>query len=73
MSFVELKHWIQAEAERMGSRCSSRQAHSIARSMWLRNVDEDDIEANQTDLNLHSDPTAVQAIRNVLAAMFAAA
>lgn len=73
MSFVELKRWIREEAERMGARCSSRQAHSIARSVWLQNADEDDIEAGLSDFNLHSDPTAATAIRRVLAGMFAAA
>ena len=72
MSFVELKNWIKAEAKRLGGHCSDRTAHSIARSRWLQNADEDDLDVGLHDLNLHSDPTAAEAIRNVLREMFAA-
>lgn len=70
MSFVELKKWIREEAVRMGAQCSSREAHSIARSVWMANAETDDVEAGLSDLNLHSDPTAVKAIRNVLREQF---
>ena len=72
MSFVELKNWIKAEAKRLGGHCSDRTAHSIARSRWLQNADEDDLDVGLHDLNLHADPTAAEAIRRVLRQMFAA-
>ena len=72
MSFVELKNWIKAEAKRLGGHCSDRTAHSIARSRWLQNADEDDLDGGLHDLNLHADPTAAEAIRRVLRQMFAA-
>lgn len=72
MSFVELKNWIKAEAKRLGGHCSDRTAHSIARSRWLQNADEDDLDGGLHDLNLHADPTAAEAVRNVLREMFAA-
>ena len=72
MSFVELKNWIKAEAKRLGGHCSDRTAHSIARSVWLQNADEDDLSDGLHDLNLHADPTAAEAIRRVLRQMFAA-
>ena len=71
MSFVELKNWIKAEAKRLGGHCSDRTAHSIARSRWLQNADEDDLDGGLHDLNLHADPTAAEAIRRVLRQMFA--
>lgn len=71
MSFVELKNWIKAEAKRLGGHCSDRAAHSIARSRWLQNADEDDLDGGLHDLNLHADPTAAEAIRNVLREMLA--
>ena len=72
MSFVELKNWIKAEAKRLGGHCSDRTAHSIARSRWLQNADEDDLDSGLHDLNLHADPTAAEAILRVLRQMFAA-
>lgn len=72
MSFVELKNWIKAEAKRLGGHCSDRTAHSIARSRWLQNADEDDLDSGLHDLNLHADPTAAEAIRRVLRQMIAA-
>ena len=72
MSFVELKNWIKAEAKRLGGHCSDRTAHSIARSVWLKNADEDDLDGGLHDLNLHADPTAAEAIRRVLRQMIAA-
>ena len=68
----ELKNWIKAEAIRLGGWCSDRTAHSIARSVWLQNADEDDLDGGLHDLNLHADPTATKAIRQVLREMFAA-
>lgn len=70
MSFTDLKRWIRDEAERMGSRCSSRQSHSIARSVWMQNSEEDDTASGLRDLNLHSDPTAREAVRRVMASTF---
>ena len=71
MSFAELKNWIKAEAKRLGGHCSDRTAHSIARSRWLQNADEDDLDGGLHDLNLHADPTAAEAVRNVLREMLA--
>ena len=68
MSFLELRKWIREEAARMGHRCSTRQAHSVARAVWEMNALTDDLEAGLCDLRLHSDPTALEAIRNVMAA-----
>ena len=72
MSFVELKNWIKVEVKRLGGHCSDRTAHSIARSVWLQNADEDDLDGGLHDLNLHADPTAAEAIRRVLRQMIAA-
>jgi len=66
MRFVDLKNQIRAEAEAEGIPCSSRQAHSIARIVKMRDLDEDDFDRGLSDLNLHSDPTAAEAIRNVM-------
>ena len=68
MPFLELKRWIREEATRLGYRCSTRQAHSVARAVWAENTLIDDLEAGLCDLHLHSDPTALEAIRNVMAA-----
>ena len=67
MPFLELKAWIKAEAIRFGLKCSTRQAHSVARAVWAQNTEQDDREAGLYDLNLHSDPTAREAIRRVMA------
>lgn len=66
MSFLELKRWIREEAARLGYRCSTRQAHGVARAVWALNALTDDLEAGLCDLRLHSDPTALEAIRNVM-------
>lgn len=70
MSFVELKRWIREEAARMGASCSSREAHAIARTVWMQNEDEDDLSEGLTDVRMHSDPTAIEAIRRVMLARF---
>lgn len=66
MQFCELKRWIRTEAEREGIQCSVFDAKRTARAIIERDIEADLIEDNLGELRLHADPTATEAIRNVM-------
>lgn len=67
LGFIELKKYIQEEGALRGFAVSSRKAHSMARTIMLRNMDEDDYADTEdgkrlVDFNFHADLTPREAI-----------